>query len=372
VGAYGAGMSSPGDLIHHEELATTITGARAWKVRYHSADVNGQPHEATGLVIAPQAPGSDRPVMTWGHGTTGLGDAACPSAQPDPARELITYFEAQSTQQIDYGVPGLQGFIDDGWVVCATDYQGLGTPGKHQYAVNRTQARDTINIVHAARRLPVGAGTSVGCMGWSQGGGTAAAVAELDPADYGDLTLIGIVAMSPGVPKIGLSIAGPGMASGLSDASVPPNIHLMLTLVGYQAANPDHLALADVFTPLGVEIIETGWQHLPVHHFGDVVTRMFGLKGAIMKTPPGNWEAWQGAVDAGSAALVKPVCPVLVCLDTFDGGTVVPVPLQQGYVKAAQALGGSVETREYPHDDHFALPASCVNDARDWLRRLLP
>jgi len=31
-------------------------------------------------------------VMSWCHGTTGLGDAACPSAQPDPARELITYF----------------------------------------------------------------------------------------------------------------------------------------------------------------------------------------------------------------------------------------------------------------------------------------
>jgi hypothetical protein len=70
--------------------------------------------------------------------------------------------------------------------------------------------------------------------------------------------------------------------------------------------------------------------------------------------------------------LVKPICPVLVCMDTFDGGTVVPVPLQQAYVTAAQALGGMVETREYPHDDHFALPASCVHDARDWLTRHLP
>jgi hypothetical protein len=34
--------------------------------------------------------------------------------------------------------------------------------------------------------------------------------------------------------------------------------------------------------------------------------------------------------------------------------------------------GGTVETREYPHDDHFALPASCAHEAREWLTRQLP
>jgi len=56
-------------------------------------------------------------LLTWCHGTTGLGDAGCPSAQPDPVRDLISYFDAPSTQQIDYGVPGLQGWINDGYVV---------------------------------------------------------------------------------------------------------------------------------------------------------------------------------------------------------------------------------------------------------------
>jgi pimeloyl-ACP methyl ester carboxylesterase len=369
---YRADMSKPGELIRHEEIDTAIAGAQAWKMRYHSVDVNGKPHEVTGLVIAPVGPGENRPVMTWGHGTTGMGDASCPSAQPDPAREIITYFEAKSTQQIDYGVPGLQGFIDEGWVVCATDYQGLGTPGRHQYTVNRTQARDTINIVHAARSMPVGAGTSVGCMGWSQGGGTAAAVAELDPADYGDLTLIGTVPMSPGVPKDGLTLASAGFTAGLSDPSTPPDGHLVLILAGYQAAFPDQLALSDVFTPLGMELVETSWNHMPIHHLSDVIDRMFRLKGPILNHPPKNWEVWSKAITAGSANLIKPVCPVLVCMDTFDGGTVVPVPLQQAYVTAAQALGGKVDTREYPHDDHFSLPAGCVHEARDWLTHHLP
>ncbi|MBM3688739.1 MAG: hypothetical protein FJW80_03630 [Actinobacteria bacterium] len=371
IPGYAFFMTTPGTLIHHEEISTQLTGAKAWKVRYHSSDVNGRPHEVTGLVIAPEKVDGDRPVMTWAHGTTGIGDASCPSAQPDPVREIITYFEPESTQQIDYGVPGLQSFIDEGWVVCATDYQGLGTPGIHQYTVGITQARDAINIVHAARSMNVGAGTTVGCMGWSEGGGTAAAIAELSDEDYGDLNLIGTVGMSPGVSKVGLQIGG-ALFAALKDPSIPPDGHLIQILMGTQAANPDTLSLSDVMTPLGIHIGETAWNHLPVHHLSDVYARMYRLKGPILNYPPKNWDAWTSAVNAGSAGQKKPVCPVLVCIDLLDGGTVVPDTWQTAYIKLAQSLGGTVESHEYPHDDHFSLPASCVHYARDWLTRLLP
>jgi hypothetical protein len=59
-----------------------------------------------------------------------------------------------------------------------------------------------------------------------------------------------------------------------------------------------------------------------------------------------------------------------VCLDTFDGGTVVPVVWQTEYVKAMQALGGTVSTKEYPDDDHFSLPTSCIADATEWMKPL--
>ncbi len=359
----------PGTLISQEPQETGIKGARAWRIRYISRDVNNVSHEASGLVIAPAAKGDNRPMLTWCHGTTGLGDAACPSAQPDPARELITYFDPQATQQIDYGVPGLQGFIDDGWVVCATDYQGLGTPGMHQYTVNITNARDSIYMARAARKLDAGAGTTLGCAGWSQGGGAAAAVAELDTGDFGDLKLIGTVAMSPGVPKVGLDIPSP-MTAALTGAKVAPDSHLVMLLAGIAAANPSKLQLSEAFSPLGVEIINDAWNNQPVHHLNDTVARMFRLKGSILNPTPPNFPAWKEAINAGSAAQRKPNAPVLVCIDTFDGGTVLPVSWQTGYVDAAKELGGTVETREYPQDDHFSLPQSCVGDARAWLNKL--
>lgn len=361
---------SPGTLLHHEPIKTRITGAKAWRIRYITRDVNGAEHQSSGLVIAPAGEGANRPILTWCHGTTGLGDAGCPSAQPDPARELITYFTPEATQQIDYGVPGLQGFIDAGWVVCATDYQGLGTEGMHQYTVNITNARDALHIAHAAQKLGVGAGTALGCAGWSQGGGAAAAIAELDAEDYGDLRLVGTVPMSPGVAKVALQNPV-GMAAALKDPSVPPDSHLVMVLAGIQAANPSTLRLPEVFTPLGVEIIETAWNTQPVHHLNDTLARLFRLKGAVMNAEPVNFAAWEAAVVAGSAGARKPVAPVLVCIDSFDGGTVLPVGWQTAYVDAVKAMGGTVEVREYPNDDHFSLPQSCVADARAWLTALL-
>lgn len=360
----------PGTLLRHTLIHTSIRGARAWRIGYSSRDANGVVHEATGLVIAPDGDGRDRPIMSWCHGTTGLGDAACPSALADPACELSLYFSPQSTAQIDYGVPGVQGFIDDGWVVCATDYQGLGSAGMHQYNVNRTNGLDAVFIARAARHLDTGAGTTLGCVGWSQGGAAAAAVAELDADDFDELKLVGVVAMSPSVSRIGLeSPLGPSAA--LHDPSAPPDTHLVMFLAGTQAANPQTLTLSDVLTPLGVETIGSAWNIQPVHHLTDTIARMSRLKGPILNPAPANFDAWKTAIVAGSAAARKPVVPVLVCIDSFDGGIVTPVPWQNAYVAAVKEFGGTVDVREYPHDDHFSLPQSSIADAREWLTRLL-
>ena len=368
-GRYCAFMITPGTLIDREQIDTRISGAQAWRIRYASHDVNGRATESTGLVVAPAAPGTDRPVVTWCHGTTGLGDVACPSAQPDPARELTVYFSIEATRSIDFGVPGLQGFIDDGWVVCATDYQGLGTPGMHQYSVNRTNARDAVNIVHAARSMDIGAGSTLGCMGWSQGGGAAAAVAELDAEDFGDVRLVGTVPMSPAVPVIAFEKPG-GLLAGLTDGKTPPDSHAVMLLAGHAAANPD-LDLSNMFTSLGVSIIEGTYDTQPVHHLNDTLARLFRLKGPIIEVQAASVPQWKAAVSAGSAAARAPICPIFVCIDGFDGGTVVLVDWQTGYADAMTKLGGAVTTKTYPDDDHFSLPASCVSDARAWLTGLL-
>lgn len=352
-------------LLHHEKIATSIAGAVAYRIRHASHDLHGRPTESTGLVIAPDGPGADRRVMSWAHGTTGIGDGGCPSAQPDPARELTLYFAEGSTTDIDYGVPGLQRFIDDGWVVVATDYQGLGTAGMHQYTVNRTNAIDAVTIVHAARELPVGAGRRFGVIGWSQGGGAAAASVELDPSDYGDCEIVGAAGMSPGVPSVGLKL--PGMGASLGSTDIDPDAHLVMALAGLVSAFPDTLSLDDVFTPVGRRVFEASWNVQGVHHLDDVLHRAHGHEGAVLRVDTSKLTTWMAAFEQSSAAQRTPIAPVLVLSDRQIEMGPVPVAWQTGYVDAIEALGGDITMKVYPDDDHFSLPASSIDDAREWL-----
>ena len=352
-------------LISQEKISTTITGADAYKIRYKSYDSQGKATESTGLVIAPSVAGDNRKVMTWAHGTTGMGDASCPSAQEDPARELTLYFKSGSTTPIDYGIPGLQGFIDDGYVVVATDYQGIGTPGIHQYTNNITNAIDSVTIVQAARELPVGAGTKFGFIGWSQGGG-ALAVAELDAKDLGDLEIVGAVGMSPGVPAIALKLPGLGSAMG-SGAPIPPDGHLFMILAAMVAAYPEELSLDDVFTPLGKQLFEENWNTAPVHHLSDMLMRNFHRYGPVIQVNKDKLPVWMKAFEASSAAQKKPVCPILVLIDGQDPEGPCPLPWQLGYIDAIKALGGDITSSTYPEDDHFSLPQASVDEARTWL-----
>ncbi len=363
----GAEKTRPaGKLLSSSPTPTRLKGASAWKVRYVSKDANDASHEVTGLVIAPSTQAADRPILTWCHGTTGLGDVACPSAQPDPARELTVYFSPGATQQIDYGIPGVQGFIDRGYVVCATDYQGLGNSEVHQYSVGRTNARDALFLAHAARELDVGTGTRLLAYGWSQGGGAAAALAELEDADFGNLDLRGSVILSPGVTSVALENPTGAMAAALVNPKLAPDSHLLMMLWGYAAAFPE-LNPADVFTPLGLQLMEQSWKVQPVHHLNDVIARTFRLQGAILRSPPRNLNSWKSAIAKSSAGLVKPRCPLLMCVDSFGNGTVIPVAWQEDYAKVMQGLGAKIETQKFPNDDHFSLPFSVRDVVADWM-----
>lgn len=354
-------------LISHEQIDTSTKNAVAYRVLYNSYDLHGVPTTSTGLVIAPAERAEGRKVMTWAHGTTGMGDASCPSAAADPARELTLYFESGSQTDIDYGIPGLQRFIDEGWIVVATDYQGMGTPGAHQYTVNRTNALDAINIVHAARDMNIGAGTKVGVIGWSQGGGAAAAAAELDTADYGDLEIVGSVAMSPGVPGIAVKLPGIGSALAGNGTPTAPDSHLFMILGAMTVAFPDTLSLDDVFTDLGKRMFNENWNSAPVHHFNDILSRNFAHFGPMLDVNKEKLPDWLKAFEEASAAQKRPICPVLVLVDGQDPNGPCPLPWQLGYIDAINKLGGDISSSTYPDDDHFSLPQASIDEARTWL-----
>ena len=130
-----------GQVIRQEKIATSIKGAQAWRIAYISSDIAGRKTIVTGMVIAPtgSVPAGGRPLISWAHGTTGTAQNCGPSQVTDPAVPLNQYFLMSGNSWTDYGVPSVEELIGEGFVVAATDYQGLGGGGRHQYGVSATQ-----------------------------------------------------------------------------------------------------------------------------------------------------------------------------------------------------------------------------------------
>jgi pimeloyl-ACP methyl ester carboxylesterase len=151
---------SPGAVLRTEPVGGVPSGGEGWRILYRTQKSDGSPAYSSGLVFAPgsgapPAPAGGRLVVAWAHPTTGLSDACAPSR----------------TANVESDVQGLASFLQAGWVVTATDYAGLGTPGVSEYLVGKAEAYDVLNSVRAARNMPgVGAGTTLGLWGHSQGG----------------------------------------------------------------------------------------------------------------------------------------------------------------------------------------------------------
>lgn len=365
-----------GQIISKEEITTPIEGARAWRIAYISSDVNDRKTVATGLLIAPagEAPKEGRPVVSWAHGTTGTAQNCGPSQALNPAVPLNLYFLPSGNSSMDYGIPAAEEFIKAGYVVVATDYQGLGSGGRHQYAVAATNGRDAINAIRAAGDMKeTGAGRKAVIYGWSQGGGATIAAASSDSyikqtgTAFDDIELVGFVAMAP--PDIA-AVAPKGDLTEASSEALLGNLlkifsdnvfdftHFSQNMWATQAAFPDKLQLTDIFTEDGAKIIDQVMLNKCIHVAADTLNYTVGDKYlSTLKTSPTNMEAWGKAWIAGSVPDSKPVAPVIVYWGTKD--TVVAPAMGELYRQQMCKQGGNVTRVQLSGEqDHFSTPGA--------------
>jgi dipeptidyl aminopeptidase/acylaminoacyl peptidase len=171
-----------GSVLQSEPLEAP-DGVRAWAVLYRSTGFDGQPAAVSGVILAPEdvAPAGGRPILAWAHGSRGLSDDCAPSHEG--VADLM---------------PLAQPFMDMGYVVAATDYEGLGTPGPHPFLVGASEGRAVLDIARAAGLLPgTEATTDVALLGHSQGGHAVLWASELASAYAFELQVVGTVAISP-------------------------------------------------------------------------------------------------------------------------------------------------------------------------------
>ncbi len=365
-----------GQIIKKEEIKTAIPGARAWLIAYVSSDIANRKTIVTGLVVAPaeKAPKEGRPVVAWAHGTTGTAQNCGPSQILNPAVSLNEYFLLGGNSWTDYGLPAVEQFINAGYVVVGTDYQGLGGGGKHQYVVSVTQGYDAINSIRAAGDLKeAGASKKAVIYGWSQGGATVLAAAS--SGDYvlqkgtafDGIDIVGFVAMAPAdiavmAPQQALT---PASAEGMLQSvfkAFSDNVfnftHMAMNLWGTQAAFEDKLQLTDVFTDEGARTIDEVVSQKCMHAAAGTLNFTYGNGYlSLMKPRVSNAMAWATALLAGSVPNEKPIAPVIIFWGTHD--TVVPPVMGALYREQMCKKGGNVARVQLAGEQtHYSTPGA--------------
>lgn len=184
--------AEPGRLLRAEPFDRAVPdGAQAWRILYTTTRAEGEPAVASGLVVAPRGQAGPAPVVAWAHGTTGAAPGCAPSLLENP-------FEAGAFFSLD-------AVVEQGWVLVATDYVGLGTEAPHPYLVGEPEGRSVLDAVRAARQLDELDLTEQNVVwGHSQGGGAALWTGILAPDYAPELDVVGVAALAPASNLTGL------------------------------------------------------------------------------------------------------------------------------------------------------------------------
>jgi pimeloyl-ACP methyl ester carboxylesterase len=326
-------------------------------VLYRSTGSDGKPIAVSGVVSVPKgkAPKGGWPVVTWAHGTTGIADSCAPSkANGRNAAHVYT----------SYSYPLLSGWLKRGYAVVRTDYQGLGTPGVHEYLGGTSEGRSTLDIVRAARKLDPRIGKEIAISGHSQGGHAALWAAALAPRWTPELKLRGTVAFAP--------------ASHLSEqAEVIPNVsvpvgalggEISLIIAGADAANPK-LGIPSLLSDRALALYPQTDSRCLIDlgksdSFGGVAPSDFFRDGAdlapIVK-----------AIDASDPENLKLGKAPLLIEQGEDDTTVGPAYSKQ-LTDELRGRGAKVEYVTFPGADHVTIVTKAAPaHATKWIQRRL-
>ena len=279
----------PGELIR-TMVVDESNGATTLRIMYHSRDAQDRDRAVTGTLRYPdgEAPEGGWPVVSWAHGTTGIGPMCAPSRGAGEA--------------LGFGIEGVH---------VATDYIGLGPVGEvHPYLSRLSEGHSVIDAVRAARNVEAsGAGEQWLSIGASQGGHGAMSASELAAEYAPELDLVSTVAIAPGAVF--------DQSYGVIDAVVVEVIKA-IALYGAPSDHPD-IDPADYFTPealAGAEaVMETAC-------LGEITNAMLPLR-PLFANDPATTEPFASAMSANDVGFVDVDAPLLLLAGTNDT-TVVP------------------------------------------------
>jgi pimeloyl-ACP methyl ester carboxylesterase len=325
----------PGDIVQVTTPARRPDGSTVLKVLYLSTTAGGKPTAVSGLVYLPTSTRPDAPILAYAHGTTGLDDRCAPSKQSSNAEP------DQATAQ----------FLSAGYIVTATDYEGLGTPGVHPYVVGRSEGPSILDSIRAARILTGTTGKSV-VWGHSQGGGATLWAAELAPTYAPDAQVVGVAA---GAPAVELKLLSAALRTS------PFFGYIFMAGAGFKAAYPD-LDESQVYTAAGLEAVDFASKNC----FETVAQFQGKPPEDYIKADPASVEPFATYLEDNTPGNLATTVPIFIYHGDKDEQIPVVGTLLM-FNRACKTGGFTIQRQTYPDQTHVSVIAKAMPDITSYL-----
>jgi pimeloyl-ACP methyl ester carboxylesterase len=335
----------PGTLIRSEPMESAPAGAQAYRVLYRSTGMHGEPIAVSGVIIVPpgSAPASGRPIVAWAHPTTGVVPHCAPSLA------IFVFQQMAGSRQL----------IEQGAVVAATDYPGLGTKGPHPYLVGDSEARAVIDSVRVARNMPgAGGGSSFAVWGHSQGGQASLYTGLIAKTYAPELNLVGVAAAAPATSLVAL-MGDDFKTSGGKNLTA-------MTLWSWSrvyGAPIDKVVLPEAMPTvdrLADECIESIFDILARRRTEKPLEQHFLSVSNIAVVEP-----WHSLAARNSPGTLPPRIPLFLAQGTTDN-LVLP-EVTRAYMQRQCKTGGKVTMLWLPGVGHGLAAAKSADAAVDWM-----
>jgi alpha-beta hydrolase superfamily lysophospholipase len=247
--------------------------------------------------------------------------------------------------------PWLGGLLQQGVVVAATDYQGLGTPGLARTIIGLSAGHAVLDVARAARGLDgAGAGGRVVLHGHSEGGHAVLWAAELARSYAPELQILGVAASAPGAElAVGLKASASSGPATLTSGA-------MLIVVAWSDA---YRLPLDALTPAGRKAVGRV-RRTCLQELADDPEVVAVRPRDLLTTPP--WPALLARNTPGHAATPAPI----FLAQGADDETVTPAATG-ALVQRLCRLGDTVELRTWRDVGHFDIPEVAAADVLAWI-----
>lgn len=344
----------PGKLLRREPLPLELGLAEAsaqYRILYSSTDgVDGKtPVAVSGVIFLPKGkpPKGGWPLLVWTHGTTGMADISAPSWHG--------FFDGYRKHLTEW--------LQAGFAIVATDYQGLGVPGPHPYLNTRPEAFSALDSARVALKIDRRIANKVIAVGHSQGGAAAFATGGYAAQYAPDIHYLGTI-------STGIGYTAPKTMSATNNYEqdkVDPTIAymLMMTLMAQQT-HPD-LKASDILTPRAAPLLDT----IGTLRGDDLYTEVMGAGLTWSNTfQPGALARLIGmTLKLMEYPTLKLAQPVFIGIGGKD--SIALAGNTEMLVTDACEAGTVVEARLYPDATHDGVIKASFADAIVFTKRLL-